>query len=48
MKNQGGAGGMRETVDSGSFPLYQADTRKMAVDKAYALRRGMAILGRRF
>lgn len=43
---QGGAGKVVESVGSGYLPPCQADTRKMASSKAYALCKGMANLDR--
>lgn len=45
-ERQGGAGRIRETEGSGYLPPHQADTRRMAAGKAYALHKGMAKLGR--
>lgn len=45
-EGEGGAGRMVESVGSGYLPPHQADTRKMARGKAYALYRGMANLDR--
>lgn len=42
----GGAGRVVESIGSGYLPPHQAETRKMASGKAYALRKGMANLDR--
>lgn len=45
-EKQGGSGKVVKSIGSGYFPPHQADTRKMAPGKAYALRKGMAIMDR--
>ncbi len=45
-EKQGGSGKVVESVGSGYLPPHQADGRKMAPGKAYALRKGMAIMDR--
>ena len=45
-ERRGGAGKMVESVGSGYLPPHQADTRKLAAGKAYALYKGMASLDR--
>lgn len=46
-ERKGGAGRMVESDGRGYLPPHQADTRKMACGKAYALHKGMAMLDRR-
>ena len=45
-EGRGSAGKVLQSVGSGYLPPHQADTRKMAAGKAYALRKGMANLDR--
>lgn len=45
-EKQGGSGKVVKSIGSGYLPPHQADTRKMAPGKAYALRKGMAIMDR--